>query len=70
MFYDAMLEASDIPPKGVCPWPARKYTVHGFRVPTEKVPPFFDGDFMFELKVLHDGELLNGFRAYATIIRF
>lgn len=67
-FYDALLESSDIPRKGDCPWPQRKYTVRGFRVPTEKIPPVFDGDYMFELRMLQSGKVLNGYRAYVTII--
>jgi hypothetical protein len=70
IFYDDLLESSDIPPKGECPWPKRKYTVHGFRMPTEKVPPFVDGDVMIELRLLQKGELLNGFRIFVTVIRF
>lgn len=70
LVYDSFSEVSDIPAKEVCPWPMKKYTIDGFRVQTEIIPLFFEGDFRNELRLLQNGELLNGFRVDINIISF
>lgn len=67
-FYAALVESSDIPRRGECPWPQRKYKVHGYRAPTDKILPYFEGDFMIEIRILQGENLLNGFRLFASII--
>jgi Protein of unknown function (DUF1091) len=68
IFYDDVLEVSDFPQKGVCPWPKKKYNVSGFTLPLEKIPKYAEGDCMAEMRILQDDELINGYRLYGTII--
>lgn len=64
-----LIAASDFPEKGVCPWPKKKYTIRGFLLPTDKVPDFFDGDYMYEFHISQKGKLLNGFMVYLTVLK-
>lgn len=31
-FIEELREKSDFPAKGICPWPKKKYTIHGYEV--------------------------------------
>lgn len=69
VLYEDILKVSDLPPIGVCPWPKKKYTMQGFLIPLEKVPELAEGDFMTELRVVRNNELINGYQLFITIIR-
>lgn len=69
VLYDEVLEVSDLPAKGVCPWPKKKFNVNGFSVPLDKIPDTMDGDWMLEWRILDRQKLINGYQFYLTIIR-
>lgn len=66
---DNLIAVSDGPKKGVCPWPIQIYTIRGMLLPTNKIPDFFDGDYMYEVRLLHDGVILNGFQTYLSVLK-
>lgn len=51
-----------MPPRGVCPWPIQLYTVDGFRMPTEKIPKFLSGEYMVEIQLLKEKQIMQGFQ--------
>lgn len=67
--YDDVAAASDFPPRrDACPFPIKKYTIYGVRAPTEKVPPYFSGDYMIEVKLSKNGTFLNGYHVQFTVL--
>ena len=68
--YDDLKAVSDVPERSICPWPKKLYTVRGIRTPTEKVPPFLDGEYLAEVRLSKEGELLNAYQVYFTVMKF
>lgn len=68
MIYDDLLLSSDLPAKDVCPWPVKTYTISAFRIPVHVIPKHFEGDFMYEVHITLEDELVNGYQVYMTII--
>lgn len=66
--YDDLVASSDLPDKSICPWPKGTYTISGFQVPMHAIPSHFEGDYMYELRVLLNDEMVNGYQVYLTII--
>lgn len=64
----ALINSSDLPNVDVCPWPAKTYTVIDYNIPIESIPEYFEGDYMFEVSILLNDEVVNGFQTYLTII--
>lgn len=70
LVYEEIKAVTNIPNKEDCPWPKGLYnTTESFRLPTEKTPSFFDGDFMAEARFTQDDEVLNGYQVFFTVIR-
>jgi ganglioside GM2 activator len=69
VFYEDLLKVSDIPNPGVCPWPKKKYNFEGFLIPLDKIPDHMEDDWMAEMKISRNGELVNGYQLYVTISR-
>lgn len=67
-FYPALLEVSDLPSSRSCPLKKKTYHINGMDIPVETFPVNLDGDYMFELRLLDDDQLLNGFQFYASFI--
>ncbi|CAO1398151.1 unnamed protein product [Diamesa serratosioi] len=56
--YEDLRKVSDIPREGVCPWPKGTYKIYGFNIEVERIPPFFDGDYMLETIIyMNDNEV-------------
>jgi Protein of unknown function (DUF1091) len=68
VFYDQLLKDSDVPQKKDCPWKAKTYHIYGFRLPMEKIPRTFVGDYLFEIRLTQDDELKQGYQVYVSII--
>ena len=68
-FYDNLLTVSDLPAKGVCPWPRGTYTIRGNVISFGIVPPYYSGDFMLEEIIKKNEVVVNGYQMYITIVR-
>lgn len=68
-FYDSLLTVSNLPAKGVCPWPKGNYTIRGSLLTFNNVPPFFDGDYMVEGVIRKDNVIVNGYQIFANIVK-
>jgi Protein of unknown function (DUF1091) len=68
--YDEILKVTDFPQREDCPWEKRKYTIQGYRIPTEKIPAFMDGDYMTEVRILMNKKLMQGFQMSFTVMKF
>ena len=68
-FYDDLLKVSDLPAKGVCPWPRGKYTIRGSVITFETVPPFFNGDYIFEGIIRKGNVIVNGYKMFISVLR-
>ena len=67
-FYDDLLAVSDLPAKGVCPWPKGKYTIRGSVLSFGEIPPYFNGDFMVEGIIKKDDVVVNGYQMFISIV--
>lgn len=72
LFVPAILEASNFPQNGSCPLKKNIYHINGFDFPLKYSPFHFEGDYMFEFRLLDDDadEIFNGYRIFATFILF
>jgi len=70
MLYPKIVEVSDFPKPGVCPWPAKTYQmINGYEPDLSTIPKILEtGDYMVEIRIEKKGELFNGYRVYASII--
>ena len=68
-FYDDLLTVSNLPAKGVCPWPKGNYTVRGNVFVFGEIPPFFDGDFMMEGIIKKDNVVVNGYQIFVNVVK-
>ena len=68
-FYDDLLKVSDLPAKGVCPWPRGKYTIRGSVITFETVPPFFNGDYMAEGIIRKGDVVVNGYQMFISVLK-
>jgi len=69
MLFPKLIEASDLPKQGVCPWPAAEYHINGYDPDLSQVPKILEtGDYMVECRIEKEGAILNGYRVYASII--
>ncbi|CAO1398162.1 unnamed protein product [Diamesa serratosioi] len=66
--YEDLRKVSNIPASDVCPWPKGTYEVYGYNLNIDRLPPYFVGHYMFETRFYKDGDFLNGYRLYGTII--
>ena len=67
-FYDDLLAVSDLPAKGVCPWPQGNYTIRGNVVSIDNIPPYFNGDFMAEGIIKKDNVVVNGYQIFVSLV--
>lgn len=67
--FEEMRDFSNIPAKGVCPWPKGTYEVYGLVFNISRYPPYFEGDYMVETSYYQNDVLLNGYQMYFTIIK-
>lgn len=68
-FYDDLLTVSNLPAKGVCPWPKGTYTIRGSAITFSSIPPFFDGEFMVEGIIRKGEEVVNGYQLFISIVK-
>lgn len=68
-FYDQLLEVSDFPAKGVCPWPKGTYTIRGAYFELSNIPPYFDGDLMLEGVIRKDNVVVNGYQLFVNVVK-
>lgn len=68
-FYDDVLAVSDLPAKGVCPWPKGDYTIRGNVISFSNVPPYFDGDYMVEGIIKKGDVVVNGYQMFISIVK-
>jgi hypothetical protein len=64
-----MLKVSNLPQRKDCSWKIGTYKIYGYRFPTEKIPPFFDGDYKGEIQLILDGKVANSFTACFTVLK-
>lgn len=69
LFYEDLLKVSDLPGKGVCPWPKGEYTIRGSVLTFSNVPPFFNGDYMTEGIIKKGDVVVNGYQMYVSILK-
>ena len=67
-FYDGLLEVSDLPAKGVCPWPKGTYTIYGSVISVSVIPPYYSGDFMIEAIIKYKNDVVNGYQILVSIL--
>ncbi|CAO1414366.1 unnamed protein product [Diamesa tonsa] len=68
MFYPDILAASDFPSIETCPWTSKVYTIFGYNIQLNMVPPIFStSDYMIEVFSELQGKFQNGYRVYGTI---
>lgn len=70
VFYNALSECSDLPPREDCPWPIRDVRLNQCLVPTDKIPKIFSGDYRLDVEILQNEESLGGYQIFAYIISF
>ncbi|CAO1407889.1 unnamed protein product [Diamesa hyperborea] len=66
-FYDDLLKVSDLPAKGVCPWPKGTYTIRGSVITFRNIPQIFEGDYMLEGVIRKGNVVVNGYQMYVNI---
>ncbi|CAO1364467.1 unnamed protein product [Diamesa tonsa] len=60
-FVDTLRATSDIPARGTCPWPKKRYTVNNFFLNLDNIPPVFStGEYRLDSEFLLNGKLQNG----------
>lgn len=69
LLYPEVLDVSDFPPLGTCPWPKGELKIHGYEPDLSKIPPVIDtGDYMVECKLLSDGEMVQGMKIFGSVL--
>lgn len=69
--YDEVRSVSDLPERKDCPWPISQYNfTRGYVLPLDKVPPFFEGDYMVQIGVNYNRKIQSAYQASFTVIRF
>ncbi|CAO1398196.1 unnamed protein product [Diamesa serratosioi] len=67
-FYDDLLKHSDLPAKGVCPWPIATYHIHEYLLNIDAFPPVFNGEYRVDIQVMKDEKIVTGYRLFGSII--
>lgn len=66
--FDEMRNVSNLPVKGVCPWPKGTYEIYGRNINIDRMPPYFGGDYMVETSFYQNDKQLNGYQLFVTVI--
>lgn len=68
--YDEIRTVSDLPERKDCPWPINQYNfTKGLALPIERIPSFFEGDYMVQVGINNNGKIISGYQSYFTVIR-
>ena len=67
-FYDDLLAVSDLPAKGVCPWPKGNYTIRGNALTFKHIPPHFNGDYKLEGIIKKNNIVMNGYQIFINFV--
>ncbi|XP_050100880.1 uncharacterized protein LOC126581342 [Anopheles aquasalis] len=68
LVYPQLLQVSDFPPKGTCPFPKGNYTIDEYVLDERSLPPFIPpGEWLVEIKMLRDGLLGGGYGVQFTV---
>ena len=66
--FDDMRQVSNLPVKGVCPWPKGTYEIYGYNINIDRMQPYFVGDYMVETSFYENDKQLNGYQLFVTVI--
>jgi hypothetical protein len=67
--YDELLECSDMPAKGVCPWPKGTFKIDKCTIPMHKIPKHFDGEFRCDFEVYKNDQSVGGYQVFFTVTK-
>ncbi|CAO1364448.1 unnamed protein product [Diamesa tonsa] len=68
-FVDTIRTTSDIPARGTCPWPKKRYTINNFFLNLDNIPPVFStGEYRLNSEFYLDGKLLNGISVLLNLV--
>ncbi|CAO1407363.1 unnamed protein product [Diamesa hyperborea] len=67
--FDDMRQVSNLPVKGVCPWPKGTYEIYGYNINVNRMQPYFEGDYMVETAFYENDKQLNGYQLFVTVIQ-
>lgn len=66
--FDEISKCSNVPPKNLCPWPAKTFQFSNCLAFTNKVPKYFSGDYRVDYELLKDDESIGGYQTYFYVI--